>query len=306
MLEKIILASPRGYCAGVNRAIDILEKVIQKYKKNIYMNHEIVHNRSVVDYFLKKGVMFESDPLKIPKNSVYVFSAHGTSKNIVQLAEKNNLICINAVCPLVDIVHIKIKKYLKDGFDCFYIGHKNHQETKGVLSLGNVLLIENLNDIEKLKNTTSKKIVFTQTTLSVYDTEFLIKKIKEKFPDVQFSKKGDICYATTNRQNAIKNLANLVEKIIIVGSKTSSNSNRLKELAIDLGTESILIDDFSKLNLDFLKDVKKLGISSGASVPDYLVQNLIKNIQKEFLKNIKIEELKTTEEKTIFPIIKNL
>ena len=309
MKKKIYLISPRGFCAGVTRAIDIVDLALKKYGKPVYVKHEIVHNKFVIDDLKKKGAIFIDDIEEVPKGMPLIFSAHGVSKAVVLDAEKKSSSIIDATCPLVTKVHIQAEKFDTMGFHIILIGHRNHPEVEGTigqLSDGKVTLVENISDVKNLNAIGSKKLAYiTQTTLSVDDTKEIIEALKLKFPNIQSSPREDICYATTNRQNAIKEYAGLCEAFIVVGSNNSSNSNRLVEVAKNSGCKnSILLENKDHLDLDLYKNINKIGLSSGASVPDHLVQEVIDKFQKKY--ETEILNLDLQKESVVFKLPKEL
>ena len=309
MKKKIYLISPRGFCAGVTRAIDIVHLALKKYGKPVYVKHEIVHNKFVIDDLKKKGAIFIDDIEEVPKGMPLIFSAHGVSKAVVLDAEKKSSSIIDATCPLVTKVHIQAEKFDTMGFHIILIGHRNHPEVEGTigqLSDGKVTLVENISDVKNLNAIGSKKLAYiTQTTLSVDDTKEIIEALKLKFPNIQSSPREDICYATTNRQNAIKEYAGLCEAFIVVGSNNSSNSNRLVEVAKNSGCKnSILLENKDHLDLDLYKNINKIGLSSGASVPDHLVQEVIDKFQKNY--ETEILNLDLQKESVVFKLPKEL
>ena len=308
---KILLASPRGFCAGVDRAIEIVNKALNKYGKPVYVRHEIVHNKQVVEDLKKRGAIFVEEISDIEdKTRPVIFSAHGVPKKVPEEAKLKNLYYIDATCPLVSKVHRESEQLFKNGFDIILIGHKNHPEvigTMGQLPKGSIKLIETINDVRTLDVKDFKKPLayITQTTLSVDDTADIIDFLKEKFPSIKGPVKEDICYATTNRQSAVKKIAPDCEMIFIIGSRNSSNSARLVEVAKKAGcANSELIHSDKKLPIEQIKKCKKIGISSGASAPEQLVQNLINEIKKNCI--ISIEEIVVAEEKVVFKIPKEL
>jgi 4-hydroxy-3-methylbut-2-enyl diphosphate reductase len=308
---KVYLASPRGFCAGVERAIEIVNRSLNKYGKPVYVRHEIVHNKYVVEDLKKKGAIFveELDEIK-DKSRPVIFSAHGVPKSVPEDARIKNLSYIDATCPLVSKVHRESEQLFKNGFDIVLIGHKNHPEvigTMGQLPEGAVKLIEATNDVEKLKIDSFKKPLayITQTTLSVDDTAEIILALKNKFPDIKEPTKEDICYATTNRQNAVKSMASKCDMLFVIGSRNSSNSVRLVEVAKKSGCQkSMLIHSDQNLPIDEIKKCKNIGITSGASAPEELVQNLIKQIKENC--NVTIEEMIVAKENVTFKLPKEL
>ena len=308
---KILLASPRGFCAGVDRAIEIVNKALDKYGKPVYVRHEIVHNKQVVEDLKKKGAIFVNEISDIEDlTRPVIFSAHGVPKKVPEEAKLKNVSYIDATCPLVSKVHRESEQLSKNGFDIILIGHKNHPEvigTMGQLPNGSIKLIETINDIKSLDTKNFKKPLayITQTTLSVDDTAEMIDLLKSKFPEIKGPIKEDICYATTNRQNAVKKIAADCEMFFIIGSRNSSNSARLVEVAKKAGCKnSELIHSEKKLPIEQIKKCKKIGISSGASAPEQLIQNLISEIKENC--NVSIEEIIITEEKVVFKIPKEL
>ena len=308
---KILLASPRGFCAGVDRAISIVNQALNKHGKPVYVRHEIVHNKQVVEDLKSKGAIFidELDEIEDLSRPV-IFSAHGVPKKVPEEAKLKKIYYIDATCPLVSKVHRESEQYYKNGFDIILIGHKNHPEvvgTMGQLPDGAVKLIESEEDVENLKSDDLKKPVayITQTTLSVDDTKSIIEKLKLKFPDIKEPIKEDICYATTNRQFAVKQMAPKCDMVLVIGSRNSSNSARLVEVAKKSGCKnSILLHSDAKIPFDDIKKCKQIGISSGASAPERLVQDLINEIKKDY--NVTIEELSVAEEKVVFKLPKEL
>jgi len=308
---KILLASPRGFCAGVDRAIEIVNKALDRYGKPVYVRHEIVHNKQVVEDLKKKGAIFieELSDIKDTTRPV-IFSAHGVPKKVPEEAKLKNLSFIDATCPLVSKVHRESEQLYKNGFSIVLIGHKNHPEvigTMGQLPKGSIKLVETIDDVQSLdiKNFKKPLAYITQTTLSVDDTAEMINCLKDKFPKIKGPIKEDICYATTNRQNAVKKIAPDCEMIFIIGSRNSSNSARLVEVAKKAGCKnSELIHSEKKLPMEQIKRCKQIGISSGASAPEQLVQNLINKIKESC--NISIREIVVAEEKVVFKIPKEL
>jgi len=284
---EISLASPRGFCAGVDRAIEIVERAIQSFGAPIYVRHEIVHNKHVVNDLRTKGAVFVEELDEIPDDATVIFSAHGIAKKIEDEAKARGLQIFDATCPLVIKVHMEVVRHAKAGHDVILIGHAGHPEVEGTLGRfdtsfgGQMHLIETVDDVSKLNIADSKSLAYvTQTTLSVDETIDIIKELKKHFPRVIEPRKDDICYATQNRQDAIKGLAKDTDLILVVGSPNSSNSNRLKELSEKLGTTAYLINDASEINLEWLTDVKHIGISAGASAPEILVKEVIKLLEE--------------------------
>ena len=307
---KILLSAPRGFCAGVERAIEIVEKSIQKYGAPVYVRHDIVHNKFVVDDLKKKGAVFveELEETK-DKSRPVIFSAHGVPKKIPLDAESYKMTYVDATCPLVSKVHREAENLNKAGYHIILIGHKNHPEvigTMGQLPEGAIDLIQSEEEAKNYNNKDNRKIAFvTQTTLSVDDTKEIIKILKNKFENIQEPQKEDICYATTNRQMAVKNIAKNCDMFFIIGSRNSSNSVRLVEVAKKSGCEnSMLIHSKSEIPYDKIELTNTIGISSGASAPEVLVDNLINDLKNRF--TIKIDEVEIIKEDVVFKIPKKL
>ena len=303
---KILLASPRGFCAGVDRAIEIVKKSIDKYGSPVYVRHEIVHNKHVVDSLKKIGAIFVEELEEIKdKTRPVIFSAHGVPKSVPKEASNLNMTYVDATCPLVSKVHREAENLHKNGSHILLIGHKNHPEvvgTMGQLPNESIDLIENVKDAEKYSKKNGNKLAYiTQTTLSVEDTRQIINVLKKKFPDINEPKKEDICYATTNRQSAVKNIANKCDMFFVIGSRNSSNSVRLVEVAKNNGCDkSELIHSESKVPMDKIANCKTIGISSGASAPEILVEKFINELKKNFI--LEIEEVEIIKENITFKI----
>ena len=303
--KQILLISPRGFCAGVTRAIDTVVEIIEKFGPPVYVKHEIVHNKHVIDDLKAKGAIFIEDINDAPIDKPLVFSAHGVAKNILDTAKQKNKYVVDATCPLVTKVHVQAIKFYNLNYKIILIGHKNHPEVEGTLGqlpAGAIVLIENVDDIQNLKFENEDKLAYvTQTTLSVDDTKEIIDALKKRFPHIKSSPKEDICYATTNRQNAIKEYAHECDSFIVVGSKNSSNSNRLVEVAKKSGCDlSVLLENASNLNIDNYKNHQTIGLSSGASVPDILVQDVISKFREAF--EINVKEVGAVEENISFKL----
>lgn len=307
---NILLANPRGFCAGVDRAIQIVEEALSQYGKPIYVRHEVVHNQYVINDLKTKGAVFIEDLNDVPKGSHVIFSAHGISKAIREEAKSRELIPIDATCPLVTKVHVEVNKMLNQGMDIIMIGHKGHPEVEGTMGQieahntnRKMHLIETIEDVKYLIVDHSDKIAYvTQTTLSIDDTKAIIEALKTKYPNIQGPKSDDICYATQNRQDAVKEISGLCDLIIIVGSQNSSNSNRLKELALREGVEAYMIDHEDALQSSWLLNKKNIGISAGASAPEISVKNIVNKI--ESLTKAHIRELPGVEESVVFRLPK--
>jgi len=301
----ITLAEPRGFCAGVDRAITIVEKTLEKYGAPIYVRHEVVHNEFVIEDLKRKGAIFVEDMEDIPKGSHVIYSAHGVSKLVRKKASDFNLVPIDATCPLVTKVHKEVIQQNKKGHIIIMIGHEGHPEVDGTMGQvddnDKTFLVQNLGDIDRLRIKNTEKISYvTQTTLSIDETKEIINKLKEKYPDISGPNKSDICYATQNRQDAIKSLIKDKELIIVVGSSNSSNSSRLAELAKQEGVESVLVGNIESFDLSILLNKKKIGITAGASAPEILVKNLIKKIKRNY--DVLIDEMNGIEENIIFKL----
>ena len=308
---KIYLASPRGFCAGVKRAIEIVEKSLNKYGKPVYVRHEIVHNKQVVNDLKEKGAIFIEELSDIKDNTrPVIFSAHGVPKSVPKEAKEKKLAFVDATCPLVSKVHRESEQLYKKGYDIILIGHNNHPEvigTMGQLPDGSIKLIETAADVDLLKvENFSKPLAYiTQTTLSVDDTAEIIDKLKKKFPNIKQPIKEDICYATTNRQKAVKEIAPKCDMFFVIGSRNSSNSVRLVEVAKKAGCKkSLLMHSEQKIPMDELMNSEIVGISSGASAPDHLIQKLLEHLKKE--REISLEEVTVAEEKVIFKLPREL
>ena len=308
MKKKIYLIAPRGFCAGVTRAVDTVTLAIEKFGAPVYVKHEIVHNKHVIDELKVKGAVFIEDLNEVPNDRPLIFSAHGVSKKITNQAKKEKSEIIDATCPLVTKVHIQALKFHNRGYKIILIGHKNHPEVEGTMGQvpeEDIILVENVQDVEKLELTNDKIAYITQTTLSVEDTSMVINKLKSKFPHIESSPKEDICYATTNRQNAVKEFAGDCDAFIVVGSSNSSNSNRLVEVAKNSGClKSNLVEDAASLNVDEYRNYNSIGISSGASVPDILVMSVIDKLKDSY--ELDVEEMTLGDENVSFRIPSSL
>jgi len=282
---KILLANPRGFCAGVDRAIDIVEHALKLFGAPIYVRHEVVHNRYVVEQLKQKGAIFVEEIAEIPENSIAIFSAHGVSQQVRFQAKDKHLKVFDATCPLVIKVHLEVAKYSQQGKECILIGHAGHPEVEGTLGQynntnGAIYLVESLADVTNLTPINEHNLAFvTQTTLSVDDTAKIVAALQLRFPDIEGPKKEDICYATQNRQDAVKELVEHSDAVVVVGSQNSSNSNRLKEIAAKLGKPSFLIDNASELNKSWFDGIQTVGVTAGASAPEILVQQVITQLK---------------------------
>lgn len=307
---KILLANPRGFCAGVDRAIEIVNVALARFAQPIYVRHEVVHNRFVVDGLKAKGAIFVEELDEVPDGAIVIFSAHGVSQAVRHEAKRRELKVFDATCPLVTKVHMQVARASKKGTKAILIGHKGHPEVVGTMgqydnSKGGIFLVEDVEDIAKLGLKDDEDLTFmTQTTLSIDDTSDVIEALKQKYPAIQGPRKNDICYATTNRQQAVRELAKLAQLVLVVGSKNSSNSNRLAELASRMGTPSQLIDGPQDIDPNWLQGVTTIGITAGASAPEVLVQSVVEHLKT--LGVTQVEELKGCEENTVFEVPREL
>ena len=308
---KILLASPRGFCAGVDRAIEIVEKTLEKFGSPVYVRHEIVHNKQVVENLKKLGAIFVEELNEVKDSSrPVIFSAHGVPKSVPKEAENKKMFYIDATCPLVTKVHKESERHYKNGYQVILVGHKGHPEvigTMGQLPEGSIRLIETEDDAKKLKTDEFNKPMayVTQTTLSVDDTKNIIEILKKKFPNIKSSIKEDICYATTNRQNSVKKIAPNCDLFFVIGSENSSNSKRLVEVAKKSGCKKSELFDFSKeVPINRIIKSKIIGLTSGASAPEKLIQNFISEVKKHC--DVSVEEIVTTKEKVTFKLPKAL
>ncbi|MGE4482865.1 MAG: 4-hydroxy-3-methylbut-2-enyl diphosphate reductase [Acidocella sp.] len=300
---RVILAQPRGFCAGVERAIDIVERALTKFGPPIYVRHEIVHNRHVVEDLRSRGAVFVDELDEVPEGAWTVFSAHGVARKVVQAAAERSLPVIDATCPLVAKVHAEGRRYAAQGREIVLIGHAGHAEVEGTVGQidGTVYLVQTVEDAERLQVKDSEKLSYiTQTTLSVDDTRGIISALKERFPAIVGPDVKDICYATQNRQEAVHHLAELVDLILVVGSRNSSNSNRLREIGAELGRPAYLIDDANALKADWFQGVTKVGLTAGASAPEVLVQGVIEGLRQ--FGRVEIELLAGTPEDVKFKL----
>ncbi len=302
-LDEVLLAEPRGFCAGVDRAIEIVERAIRKFGAPIYVRHEIVHNTYVVNDLKSKGAIFIEDLADVPPGATLVFSAHGVSQAVREEANVRGFNVFDATCPLVTKVHVEVAKLHKEGFDFIMIGHKGHPEvegTMGQLSEG-IYLVEDVADVDRVQvRQVDKLAVVTQTTLSVDDAAEILQAVKLRFPKVREPKQQDICYATQNRQDAIKVLAPQVDVLIVVGSPTSSNSNRLRELGERLGADAYMVDQPDDLRAEWFEGKRKVGLTAGASAPDILVQRVIEQLRA--LGAVSVRKMPGVEETIHFPL----
>ncbi|MGP9688248.1 4-hydroxy-3-methylbut-2-enyl diphosphate reductase [Psychrobacter sp. AOP22-C1-C5] len=283
---QIYLANPRGFCAGVDRAIAIVNEALTRFEPPIYVRHEVVHNKFVVSDLANRGAVFVEELHEVPDGSIVIFSAHGVSKAVEDEAERRDLTVFDATCPLVTKVHIEVAKFAQDGMDAVLIGHAGHPEVEGTMGRfnrrhgGQIHLVEDENDVKALTVQDAERLAFvTQTTLSMDDTARVIDALRDKFPSIQGPRKDDICYATQNRQDAVKDLASRCEVVLVVGSPNSSNSNRLRELAERMSCRAYLIDNASEMDRSWLEGVQSIGVTAGASAPEVLIQEVLQQLQ---------------------------
>jgi 4-hydroxy-3-methylbut-2-en-1-yl diphosphate reductase len=304
---EVLLAEPRGFCAGVDRAIEIVERALQKFGAPIYVRHEIVHNTFVVNDLKAKGAIFIEDLADVPPGATLVFSAHGVSKAVQADAQARGFEVFDATCPLVTKVHIEVAKLAKEGYEFIMIGHKGHPEVEGTMGQldHGIHLVEDVQDVAQVRPAQSDKLaVVTQTTLSVDDAAEIKAAVRERFPNIREPKQQDICYATQNRQDAVKIMSPRVEVLVVVGSPTSSNSNRLAELARKLGVPSYMVDNAAELKAEWLEGKTRIGLTAGASAPEVLVQEVIARIKA--LGAVSVRKMDGIEETVKFPLPKGL
>ena len=305
--KEILLAEPRGFCAGVDRAIEIVERALLKFGAPIYVRHEIVHNTYVVNDLKARGAIFIEDLAEVPAGATLVFSAHGVSQAVQEEAKRRGFSIFDATCPLVTKVHVEVAKLAKEGYEFLMIGHKGHPEVEGTMRqlLDGIYLVEAEADVHTVQPRQSEKLaVVTQTTLSVDDAASILAAIRQRFPQIREPKQQDICYATQNRQDAVKQLAGQVDVLIVVGSPTSSNSNRLRELAERLGTPAFMVDSPEELQPQWFAQATRVGLTAGASAPEVLVQGVIARIQA--LGAASVRKMDGLEETIKFPLPKGL
>ena len=307
----IVLANPRGFCAGVDRAIDIVNRALEVFGGPVYVRHEVVHNRHVVDDLRTRGAVFVDELSEVPNDAIVIFSAHGVSRAVQDEAEGRGLQVFDATCPLVTKVHVEVAAFSAAGRECVLIGHAGHPEVEGTMGRydtsqgGAIYLVEDEHQAAALDVRDPESLAFvTQTTLSVDDTAKVIDALRERFPEIQGPRKDDICYATQNRQDAVKSLAEEVDLVLVVGSTNSSNSNRLRELAERCGANAYLIDDASMINPDWLKTSQNVGVTAGASAPELLVQEVITTLQAHG--GLSVRDLDGREENITFSLPKGL
>ena len=308
---EIVLANPRGFCAGVDRAIAIVNRALECFNPPIYVRHEVVHNKFVVDDLRQRGAIFVDELDEVPDNNIVIFSAHGVSKAVQQEAERRGLKVFDATCPLVTKVHIEVTKYAREGIEAILIGHEGHPEVEGTMGQydkkngGNIYLVEDEQDVNQLEVLDPSRVAFvTQTTLSIDDTAKVIDALRSKFPNIQGPRKDDICYATQNRQDAVRDLAGRCDVVLVVGSPNSSNSNRLRELAERMGKHAYLIDNADELQKDWFEAGVQVGVTAGASAPEILIRQVIQRL--ESWGATQPQELSGREESITFSLPKEL
>ena len=305
--QEIVLAEPRGFCAGVDRAIEIVERAIEKFGAPIYVRHEIVHNTYVVNDLKAKGAIFIEELDDVPPGATLIFSAHGVSKAVQQEAERRGFSIFDATCPLVTKVHVEVAKLAKEGYEFIMIGHKGHPEVEGTMGqlTEGIHLVEDVEDVAQVApRQTEKLAVVTQTTLSVDDAAAITAAVKARFPLIREPKQQDICYATQNRQDAVKVMSQQVDLVIVVGSPTSSNSNRLRELAVKLGTPGYMVDSADELQPEWFDGIARVGLTAGASAPEVLVKQVIDRIKA--LGATSVRKMDGIQETVKFPLPKGL
>ena len=305
--REILLAEPRGFCAGVDRAIEIVERALHKFGAPIYVRHEIVHNTFVVENLKSKGAIFIEDLADVPPGSTLVFSAHGVSKAVQEEARRRGFDVFDATCPLVSKVHVEVAKLAREGYEFIMIGHKGHPEVEGTMGQldHGIHLVEDVADVAQVRpSQTDKLAVVTQTTLSVDDAAEITAAVRQRFPNIREPKQQDICYATQNRQDAVKVLSRQVDVVIVVGSPTSSNSNRLAELARKLGVPAHMVDNAGELQPQWLEGRERVGLTAGASAPERLVQEVIERIRS--LGAVSVQKMDGVQETVHFPLPKGL
>ena len=305
--QDVWLAEPRGFCAGVDRAIEIVERALEKFGAPIYVRHEIVHNTHVVNDLKARGAIFIEELAEVPPGATLVFSAHGVSQAVQREAQARGFRIFDATCPLVTKVHVEVAKLHKEGYEFIMIGHKGHPEVEGTMGQldSGIHLVEDVEDVAKVQpSQTDKLAVVTQTTLSVDDAAAITAAVQARFPQIRSPKQQDICYATQNRQDAVKLLATQVDAVVVVGSPTSSNTNRLRELAERLGVPAYMVDDASELQDDWFEGRARIGVTAGASAPEYLVQGVVQRLKQ--LGAVAVRSLDGVREATKFPLPKGL
>ncbi len=306
-MDEILLANPRGFCAGVDRAIDIVERALAKFGRPIYVRHEIVHNTFVVNDLKEKGAIFIEDLSDVPAGATLVFSAHGVPKSVEREAAQRGFRVFDATCPLVTKVHVEVAKLAKEGYEFIMIGHKGHPEVEGTMGQldHGIHLVEEVEDVMKVQPVQSEKLaVVTQTTLSTDDAADILTAVKARFPQVREPKQQDICYATQNRQDAVKFMAPQVDVVVVVGSPTSSNSNRLREVADRLGARAYMVDSPTELQQSWIAGARRVGVTAGASAPEHLVEEVMAQLKAWGAQSVR--QLEGADEHVHFPLPKGL
>jgi 4-hydroxy-3-methylbut-2-en-1-yl diphosphate reductase len=305
--QEILLANPRGFCAGVDRAIEIVERALTLFDAPIYVRHEIVHNTYVVENLRAKGAVFIEDLNDVPKGATLIYSAHGVPRVVRRQAQARGLKVFDATCPLVTKVHVEVMKLRKEGFEIIMIGHAGHPEVEGTMGQTDdgMLLVETVHDVARIDVANPDKLAYvSQTTLSVDETADVVAALRARFPNIRQPKKDDICYATQNRQDAVKFMAPQVDVVIVVGSPTSSNSNRLREVADKMGTRAYMVDSAAEIKPEWLTGAKRFGVTAGASAPDVLVQEVLAKLKAYGAQSVRT--LEGIEEHVMFPLPKGL
>lgn len=305
---QVYLANPRGFCAGVDRAIEIVERALELFGAPIYVRHEVVHNRFVVDDLRAKGAVFVDELEQVPSGATVIFSAHGVSRAVQEEALRRGLRVFDATCPLVTKVHMEVVRHRNNNTECILIGHAGHPEVEGTMGQagGGMHLVESVEDVAKLKLKDESSLAYvTQTTLSMDDTARIVSVLRARFPDIRGPKKDDICYATQNRQDAVKALAKSVDVMLVVGSRNSSNSNRLREVAEGQGVRGYMIDGPQDIRQEWLVNVKCVGLTAGASAPELLVRQVVEHLQQEW-NAVFVPETGVISENVVFPLPKAL
>ena len=305
--EKLLLAAPRGYCAGVDRAVQTVERALELYGAPVYVRKEIVHNKHVVEQLRKRGAIFVDEETEVPEGQTVVFSAHGVAPGVHANAEARRLTTIDATCPLVTKVHVQARRYAAQGYTIILIGHSGHEEVEGTMgeAPGRIVLVESEEDVDRLEVEDPEKIAYlTQTTLSVDETDRIIRRLKERFPGIAGPRTDDICYATTNRQMAVRQMARECDLVLVIGSRNSSNSNRLVEVAREHGAESYLLDNEGQLEEEWLDGKRVVGITSGASAPEELVQRLVETFRRRG--TAEVSEFQVVQEDVRFMLPKEI
>ncbi len=306
-IEKVILAAPRGYCAGVDRAVQTVEQALDEHGAPIYVRKEIVHNKHVVEQLTERGAIFVEEETEVPEGEIVVFSAHGVAPKVHENSAARGLRTIDATCPLVTKVHVEARKFAADGYTIVMVGHEGHEEVEGTMGEApdSIVLVQTVEDAEQLQLDDPEHVaLITQTTLSVDETAEIIAKLRERFPGIVTAKAEDICYATTNRQIAVKQLARECDLVLVIGSTNSSNSNRLVEVAREHGSESWLIDNHTQVRSEWLDGVRTVGITSGASAPEVLVEDLVRYFRDLGVEDV--SELRTVDESVRFMLPKEI